>query len=134
MYHRHPYYIGIAHTTNLRNRTVRLRGHGNYTRQTRRVYRAHAVVLRVDPRRREEVRPGEESGDPREEFRVVYVSDPLKVHPHIHDMYKGRRFWNVVEDRSIPSFVCNLIYLIFRAAMPTPYVLLMVYRIDLWGR
>ena len=86
------------------------------------MYRAHAVVLRVDPRGWEKVRPRQGSVDPQEEFRVVYVSDPLKIHPHIHDMYKGRRFWNVVEDRLIPSFVFNLIYLILSS-----YVLLKVY-------
>ena len=73
---RYPYYLGVGHSTNLRNHT----GH------TRRVYRAHLILLTVEP-----------------QFRVVFVSDPLKVHSTIYQMFRGKRFWNIVEDRYVPS-------------------------------
>lgn len=69
---RYPYYVGVCHTTNIRH----------YMRKILRVYRAHIVLLRVKP-----------------EFRVVYISDPLRINSQIYQMYKGARFWNVVEDR-----------------------------------
>ena len=72
--YRYPYYLGVGHSTNLRNHT----GH------TRRVYRAHLILLTAEP-----------------EFRVVFVSDPLKVHSTIYQMFRGKRFWNIVEDRYV---------------------------------
>ena len=72
---RYPYYIGVGHSTNLRPYI------GN---SRRRVYRSHFVLLCVEP-----------------EFRIVYLSDPLTVHSHIYQIYRGPKFWNVVEDRSV---------------------------------
>ena len=63
----YPYFIAVAHSTNFRGTT--------------RIYRAHLVVLCVEP-----------------DFRIVYVSDPLKIHPHIYNLFSGPKFWKVVED------------------------------------
>ena len=72
---RYPYYIGVGHSTNLRPYIGNIR---------RRVYRAHVVLLCVEP-----------------EFRIVYLSDPLTVHRNIYQIYRGPKFWNVVEDRLV---------------------------------
>ena len=55
--------------------------HSTNFRGTTRIYRAHLVVLCVKPY-----------------FRIVYVSDPLKIHPHIYSLFSGPKFWKIVED------------------------------------
>ena len=34
-------------------------------------------------------------------FRIVYVSDPLKINPYIFSMFSGPRFWSVVQENFI---------------------------------
>ena len=68
--YQYPYYIGIEHSTIFENK--------------KRYYRAHIVLLCVEP-----------------DFRIVYISDALKLHPHIYSKFSGPKFWAVVEGNFI---------------------------------
>ena len=56
--YQYPYYIGVAHSTIFKN--------------SKRYYRAHLVLLYVEP-----------------DFGIVYISDALQLHPHIYAMFNG---------------------------------------------
>ena len=70
--YKHPYYIGL--------------GHGTYHEKSNsyyRHYKAHLIVLCVDP------------------FKIVYVSDPLKLHPVLYARYTGPSIWDAVKGNFI---------------------------------
>ena len=64
----HPYYIGLSHGTYHEKISV-------YYRH----YKVHLIVLCVDP------------------FKVVFVSDPLHLHPDLYTRYTGPSIWDAVK-------------------------------------
>ena len=53
--------------------------HGTYHKGWKKRYYFYLIVLRVDP------------------FRIVYVSDPIQIHPHLYAQFNGPKLWANVE-------------------------------------
>ena len=58
--------------------------HGTYFNSPKeRYYKTHLVVICVEP------------------FKILYVSDPLKINPDLYQMFKGEKVWHVVQGHFI---------------------------------